>query len=220
MKHSFLPLLAAATLLAACGGATEQPAASDPQSGDAVETKLGDGIYVINKVKPKVTWAAQKLTGEGHNGTLHIESGKFKMDGGQVTEGMVVFDMARMEVSDLTGEDKASLEDHLQSGDFFNVETYPKAVLNVSGISEEGGQATLAATLTMNGKAADYSIPVTVVEADVPGNLKGLAIQGKFLLDRTKHDITYRSKTFDDKLDWFIKDEVEVGFSVIGVPAM
>ena len=220
MKHSFLPLLAAATLLAACGGATEQPAASDPQSGDAVETKLGDGIYVINKVKPKVTWAAQKLTGEGHNGTLHIESGKFKMDGGQVTEGMVVFDMARMEVSDLTGEDKASLEDHLQSGDFFNVETYPKAVLNVSGITEEGGQATLAATLTMNGKAADYSIPVTVVEADVPGNLKGLAIQGKFLLDRTKHDITYRSKTFDDKLDWFIKDEVEVGFSVIGVPAM
>ena len=151
---------------------------------------------------------------------MHIESGKFKMDGGQVTEGMVVFDMARMEVSDLTGEDKASLEGHLQSGDFFNVETYPKAVLNVSGITEEGGQATLAATLTMNGKAADYSIPVTVVEADVPGDLKGLAIQGKFLLDRTKHDITYHSKTFDDKLDWFIKDEVEVGFSVIGVPAM
>ena len=220
MKHFFLPLLAAATLLAACGGATEQPAASAPQSGDAVETKLGDGIYVINKVKPKVTWAAQKLTGDGHNGTLHIESGKFKMDGGQVTEGMVVFDMARIEVSDLTGEDKASLESHLQSGDFFNVETYPKAVLNVSGITEEGGQATLAATLTMNGKAADYSIPVTVVEADVPGDLKGLAIQGKFLLDRTKHDITYHSKTFDDKLDWFIKDEVEVGFSVIGVPAM
>ena len=220
MKHFFLPLFAAATLLAACGGATEQPAASDTQSGDAVETKLGDGIYVINKVKPKVTWAAQKLTGDGHNGTLHIESGKFKMDGGQVTEGMVVFDMARMEVSDLTGEDKASLEGHLQSGDFFNVETYPKAVLNVSGITEEGGQATLAATLTMNGKAADYSIPVTVVEADVPGDLKGLAIQGKFLLDRTKHDITYHSKTFDDKLDWFIKDEVEVGFSVIGVPAM
>ena len=78
----------------------------------------------------------------------------------------------------------------------------------------------MAATLTMNGKAADYSIPVTVVEADVPGDLKGLAIQGKFLLDRTKHDITYHSKTFDDKLDWFIKDEVEVGFSVIGVPAM
>ena len=78
----------------------------------------------------------------------------------------------------------------------------------------------MAATMTMNGKAADYNIPVTVVEADVPGDLKGLAIQGKFLLDRTKHDITYRSKTFDDKLDWFIKDEVEVGFSVIGVPAM
>ena len=54
----------------------------------------------------------------------------------------------------------------------------------------------------------------------MPGNVVGLAVQGKLLLDRTKHNITYRSKTFDDKLDWFIKDEVEVGFSVIGVPQM
>ena len=61
----------------------------------------------------------------------------------------------------------------------------------------------------MNGKAVDYTIPVEVVEADVPGDTKGLAIQGKFDMDRTKHDITYRSQTFDDKLDWFIKDEVE-----------
>ena len=59
-----------------------------------------------------------------------------------------------------------------------------------------------------------------VVVADIPGDTKGLAIQGKFLLDRTKHNITYRSQTFDDKLDWFIKDEVELGFSAIGVPTL
>ena len=59
-----------------------------------------------------------------------------------------------------------------------------------------------------------------MVEADVIGDVKGLAVQGKFFLDRTKHNITFRSKTFDDKLDWFIKDDVAVGFSVVGVPAM
>ena len=64
----------------------------------------------------------------------------------------------------------------------------------------------------------DYTIPVEMVEAEVRGGMTGLAIQGKFDMDRTKHDITYHSQTFDDKLDWFIKDEVTVGFSVIGVP--
>ena len=39
-------------------------------------------------------------------------------------------------------------------------------------------------------------------------------------MDRTKHDITYHSETFDDKLDWFINDDVTIGFSVIGMPAM
>ncbi|MEC8362277.1 MAG: YceI family protein, partial [Bacteroidota bacterium] len=82
------------------------------------------------------------------------------------------------------------------------------------------GKAQLNATLTMNGEAVDYTIPVEVVVADIPGDTKGLAIQGKFRLDRTKHNITYRSETFDDKLDWFIKDEVELGFSVLGVPTM
>ena len=68
-------------------------------------------------------------------------------------------------------------------------------------------------------KPVDYTIPVELVEADIPGETPiGLAIQGKFDLDSTKHNITYHSQTFDDKLDWFIKDEVEVGFSVIGVP--
>jgi hypothetical protein len=50
--------------------------------------------------------------------------------------------------------------------------------------------------------------------------VKGLAIQGKFELDRTKHNIVYRSQTFDDKLDWFIRDIVTVGFSTIGIPMM
>ena len=138
---------------------------------------------------------------------------------GEIAAGKVIFDMKRIEVSDLTGEDKASLEGHLRSGDFFNVDTHPKATLAISGVKESNGTNMLDATLTLNGKAVDYTIPVEMVEAEVPGGMTGLAIQGKFDMDRTKHDITYHSQTFDDKLDWFIKDEVTVGFSVIGVPS-
>lgn len=216
MKQLILPLFAVACLIAACDAPAEAPAAE--VQGTAVNTGLQDGIYVINKVKPKVTWVASKLTGDGHDGTLHIESGKFSLENGEITEGKVIFDMTRIEVTDLTGEDKANLEGHLRSGDFFNVDTHPKATLAINGVQESNGKNLLNATLTLNGKAVDYTIPVEMVEAEVPGGMTGLAIQGKFDMDRTKHDITYHSQTFDDKLDWFIKDDVTVGFSVIGVP--
>ena len=216
MKQLILPFFVAACLFASCDAPADAPA---PEvQGEAVTTGLQDGNYVINKVKPKVTWAASKLTGDGHNGTLHVESGKFKMQNGEIAAGKVIFDMQRIEVTDLTGEDKSSLEGHLRSGDFFNVETHPKATLAINGVNESNGKNMLNATLTLNGKAFDYTIPVEMVEAEVPGGQRGLAIQGKFAMDRTKHDITYRSQTFDDKLDWFIKNEVTVGFSVIGVP--
>ena len=216
MKQLILPLFAATCLLAACDAPTNAP---EEFQGTAVNIGLQDGNYVINKVKPKVTWAASKLTGDGHNGTLYIESGKFKLENGEITEGKVIFDMKRIEVTDLTGEDKASLEGHLRSGDFFNVDTHPKATMAISGVQESDGKNMLDATLTLNGKAVDYTLPVEIVEAEVPGGKTGLAIQGKLIMDRTKHDITYRSQTFDDKLDWFIKDEVTLSFSVIGVPS-
>ena len=216
MKQLILPLFAAACLFVACDAPADAPSTEAP--GTAVKTGLQDGNYVINKVKPKVTWAASKLTGDGHNGTLHVESGKFTLVNGEIAAGKVIFDMKRIEVSDLTGEDKASLEGHLRSGDFFNVDTHPKATLAINDVKESNGTNMLNATLTLNGKAVDYTIPVEMVEAEVPGGMTGIAIQGKFDMDRTKHDITYHSQTFDDKLDWFIKDEVTVGFSVIGVP--
>lgn len=222
MIRLFSSLLCLA-LLASCAdnsAPSQQDAPSSTPAGAAVATGLADGFYVVNKVKPRVTWAAQKLSGEGHDGTLHIESGKFKVDNGNVTEGLVVFDMARIEVTDLTGDSKADLEGHLRGGDFFNVETHPKAELRVHGITDNAGVNTLNATLTMNGVAVDYNIPVQLVEAEVPGNVKGLAIQGKFDLDRTKHDIIYQSGTFFEGLDWAIKDNVRVGFSIIGVPSM
>lgn len=223
MIRIFSSLLCIALLASCADNSAPSQAESAPSStpaGDAASTGLADGFYVINKVKPRVTWAAQKLTGDGHDGTMHIESGKFKVENGNVTEGLVVFDMTRIEVTDLTGDSKADLEGHLRGGDFFNVETHPKAELRVHGITDNAGVNTLNGTLIMNGVAVDYNIPVQLVEAEVPGNVKGLAIQGKFELDRTKHDIIYQSGTFFEGLDWAIKDNVQVGFSIIGVPSM
>ena len=160
MKHFFLPLLAAATLLVACGESSHDEAPANDTTtaaGAAATVSIADGTYVINKVKPRVTWSAQKLTGEGHEGTLAIANGKFTVVDGSIAAGMVVFDMAQIEVTNLTGESKENLEGHLRSGDFFNVEAHPQAILKVSGVSQEGDSNVLNGTLTMNGKAVAVS---------------------------------------------------------------
>ena len=219
MIRSFT-LLSYLAMLMACGSPSEPTQMTEKASTEAaVVTGLADGNYVVNKVKPRVTWAAEKLTGDGHNGTLYIESGKFRIEGGAITAGAVIFDMARIECTDLEGDAKSDLEDHLRGGDFFNVESHPKAELRIHGVTEESGVNTLQSTLTLNGVAVDYNIPVQLVEADVPGDVKGLAVQGKFQMDRTKHDIVYQSGTIFEGLDWAIKDDVSIGFSLIGVPA-
>lgn len=210
--NKFFSLLLGASLLAACG--TSAPESGHDHHGSEAPASLADGLYVITKVAPKVTWSAEKLTGDGHQGTLAVSGGKFKVANGQIQDGVVNFDMTQISVTDLTGEKKANLEGHLRSGDFFNVETHPNAVLTVNGI--EG--STLSASLDMNGVSVDYAIPVNITQTDVPGDQQGIAVTGKFDLDRTKHDITYHSQTFDDKLDWFIKDDVAVAFAVMGVP--
>ena len=211
--NKFFSILFGASLIAACGTSAPETG-HDHNHGTEVSANLADGLYAITKVAPKVTWSAEKLTGDGHQGTLAVSGGKFKVANGQIQDGVVNFDMTQIAVTDLTGEEKANLEGHLRSGDFFNVETHPNAVLTVNSI--EGN--SLFASLDMNGVKVDYSIPVNVSQTDVPGDQQGITVTGKFDLDRTKHNITYRSQTFDDKLDWFIKDNVAVAFAMMGVP--
>lgn len=210
--NKFFSLLLGASLLAACGNpAPENDDQTKKRMNDAV---LVDGQYTLDKVKPKVTWQAEKLAGGGHYGSLPVKEGAFKVENGKIVKGFVAFGMEGIEVLDLVGDDKSNLENHLRSGDFFNTELHPTASLRVLGIADN----VMTATLDLNGVQVDYSIPVDVSQTNVPGDQQGIAVTGKFDLDRTKHDITYRSQTFDDKLDWFIKDNVSVGFAVMGVP--
>ena len=162
--NKLFSFLLGASLLAACG--TSAPESGHDHHGSEAPASLADGLYVITKVAPKVTWSAERLTGDGHQGTLAVSGGKFKVVNGQIQDGVVNFDMTQIAVTDLTGEKKASLEGHLRSGDFFNVETHPDAVLTVNSI--EG--STLSASLDLNGVSVDYSIPVNITQTDVPGD--------------------------------------------------
>ena len=62
MKQLLLPFFAAATLLVACGETVQEGPKASSTQGETVQTSIEDGVYVLNKVKPKVTWSCLLYT--------------------------------------------------------------------------------------------------------------------------------------------------------------
>ncbi len=151
----------------------------------------GDPIK-INTEKSTITWVGKKITGQ-HSGTIGIKSGELMMHGNQLEGGSFVIDMSTLAVTDLkAGQGKEKLEGHLNSDDFFGVETFPEASLKINKVKSTGkGQYNVQADITIKGKSQPIEFVATIA--------KGMAT-AEITIDRTKHDIKYGSGSFFDNL--------------------
>ena len=189
--------------------------------GSAVVGDLGipDGKYSLTKETPSINWTATKLDGSSHSGIIPAKQGKFLVENGIITRGVISFDMNGFEVTDLDGESKEDFDKHLKSDDFFDVVTYPtsRLVINRSSINEKG-ERQISCTLDMHGVEVDYLIPFKSGETKLKQGGIGYRITGEFLIDRTKHGLTYGSGSFFDDLgDRVINDEVKLSFEFIAL---
>ncbi|HSP83291.1 MAG TPA: YceI family protein, partial [Gillisia sp.] len=139
-----------------------------------------------------------------------------------VESGTFVIDMASINVTDLEGDDKANLEHHLKGtvegkeGDFFNINEFPQAKFEVTGISQVNGQSMLQGNLTMKGETKNVEFPVNI---DLNGEEIVLTSE-TFTIDRTKWNINFKSKSVFDSLgDNFINDEIELTIKVVATRA-
>jgi polyisoprenoid-binding protein YceI len=201
---------------------------SEASSANEVETKVSttlgdlgipDGKYSLTKDKPRINWTAKKISGSGHSGIIPASRGKFKVEEGVITKGLVSFNMNGFEVTDIDGDSKENFENHLKNADFFDVDKFPEATLsfNSSSVNEDGTK-TLSCTLDMHGIAVDYDIPFKLKEQQLTQGGIGYNISGEFFMDRTKHDIKYGSGSFFDNLgDKAIKDDVLVSFAFLAL---
>ena len=191
-----------------------EPTKTELQSTIVGDLGIPDGKYTLTKEKHTISWEATKITGSKHSGIIKAVNGKFKVEDGSISRGVLSFEMDSFEVTDLTGEDKADFDGHLKSEDFLDIEKYPVARLDMNGSSiDENGKMNLSCSFDFHGVVVDYIVPFTVEQIKMKGRF-GYQINGKFMIDRTKHNITYGSgSVFDDLGDRVINDDVKIGFN-------
>lgn len=179
-------------------------------------TFKGD-TYKVDTKTSSMEWTGKKLTGE-HNGTILLSSGEIEMTNDVVTGGKFEIDMTTIADKDLQDPAyKAKLEGHLKSADFFDVQKFAKAtfvIISVTPIKEaqEGGYThTVKGNMTIKDKTIEISFDAVIKMATGK-----VACVGQAILDRSKFDIKYGSKTFFPEIgDKLIYDEFTVKFNVV-----
>ena len=164
--------------------------------------------YKVDAAKSSVTWIGRKITGS-HNGTIVLKSGNLILNGSKLVGGEFIMDMST--IKDEGGSTK--LEGYLNSENFFSTKKFPTSMFVITKVSGSGSQMMISGDLTIKGKTRLVMFPATV---SVNGNGSISAFAGKILVDRTKYDVRYGSKSFFDNIgDKAIDDMFEIGVKLV-----
>lgn len=168
--------------------------------------------FKVDTKASTLTWLGKKVTGQ-HTGTIGISSGELIGEGKSIKEGSFEIDVNSLTVTDIADPgSNAKLVGHLKADDFFGVSKFPKATFVISSISpKSGNDYTVKGKLTIKGKTNDIEFPAVITNDG-----KKVTANGKIVVDRTKFDIHYGSKTFFENIgDKAISDEFELTLKLV-----
>jgi polyisoprenoid-binding protein YceI len=173
-----------------------------------MSTFLTLSVMASNPGEPKpvksssVSWTASKVTGT-HSGIISLGQSHLEMEGERVVGGRIEVDMSTIVVTDLEGEYKTKLEDHLKTDDFFGVAQYPTASLDITGsTANDDGSQQVTGNITIKGVTQPISFTMS---------FKGNYATAELNIDRTKFGIRYGSGSFIENLgDKAINDEFQL----------
>ncbi len=173
--------------------------------------------YNIDSKQSTVEWYAEKVTGK-HNGTIMLSGGVLQNDHGQI-KGWVEMNMTSIANSDIKDAGtKAKLEGHLKSADFFSSDKYPTSKFVITSMTPlatnvKGHTHTVVGNLTIKDKTNAISFP-----ANVKTEKGKITCIGEAIVDRSKFDVQYGSKTFFPNIgDKMINDEFKMKFNVVAI---
>ena len=198
-------ILSFALLLTAC----EDPAANKARALTSNSTTASNSQaapapakgenLAVTPDNSKVLFTGSKVTGK-HEGGFNKFTGAIDLVNEKPTESNVTVDIETASVF----TDTDGLTKHLQTGDFFEVEKYPKASFRSTQIvadSAKGANAyTVSGDLELRGVRKSVTFPATiVVTADE------VTVNSEFAINRKDFGIVYAGKADD-----LIRDDVAI----------
>lgn len=174
---------------------------------EAVAEIAAETVYAVDAAASTLTWTGAKSVGDSHTGSIDLIDGELIASGDSFISGSFNIDMTTIADSGGSGR----LENHLMSDDFFGVETFPTANLEIMSATPTGeGSYDVVANLTMKDITNEITFPVTVDITD--GALSGTA---SIVFDRSLWDVRYGSGSFFSDLgNDLINDEIELEVSL------
>jgi polyisoprenoid-binding protein YceI len=216
LKFTFL--MFALSMFVACGSKGKDAKVSDT-AGTVAKTE--GTKYAVNAVVSKVMWTGSKPAGS-HSGTIDVTAGEISAIGDMVTGGNFTFDMNTINVTDLEGDEKTYLENHLKGSedknknDFFNVAEFPTAKFEITKVTKKEGDPTgnalVYGNLTMKGQTKQVAFTAMT---DVKDGMVRVSTPD-FKINRTDWGIKYGSPTFFEGLnDKAISDDISLKISLV-----
>jgi len=192
---------------------------------------------MINKRSSILEWkGGLKFVNNNHNGNLKIKGGSIYIQKDNKITGNIVINMMSMTNIDLPDSKKDYLIGHLRSEDFFHVDRYPIASLEISSSKilekKSDGKYNMQILGDLTVKSTTKPIVFTAL-VDLDSDIKSAT--GTIEFNRADFDVQYRSemhlddpKSFWNKFnttkeavkDKVIQDKIEVMFNIISMPGI
>jgi polyisoprenoid-binding protein YceI len=197
-----LPFLFGALVLAsaACDNdpakGKAQAAVSEAAPAAAAAPATGAVGYAFSQAGSSLEYVGAKVTAK-HDGKLGTFSGSIQLVDGDVTKSSVSVDI---DVASITSNAE-KLTKHLKSGDFFDVEKFPKATFKSTAIKaggDGGASHTVSGNLQLRDVTKQITFPATI---KVSGD--SVQVSAEFAINRKDFGIVYPGMAND-----LIKDEV------------
>jgi polyisoprenoid-binding protein YceI len=169
-----------------------------------------DGAYVIDPQASTLEWIGRNLNNR-HHGRIGLQGGTLVLANGRLSTGSVVLDMAtlsNLDVADPFWRD--TLISHLKSEDFFAVERFPTAALEITGWTEhretcaQAPRGLVTGALTIRGATRPVEF-AAIVAPQEDGSLK---MHAALDLDRTLWGVCYGSGRLFERLGMHLVHDV------------
>ena len=199
-------------------GGLEGWKAKGGEVGRGAPIKLPSGRFEIDQAASVVEWMGTNLFNH-HEGLVKLGSGNVLIKEGQLTGGRLSIDMTSLRCTDIAdAELNAHLIAHLRTDDFFSVDKYPQAELEItdvtfrSGVRPDEPNYQVAGDFTLRGVTKRIDFPA-VVARKTDGSFTAQALLD---IDRTSWGAKYGSAKFFGRLgQHLVNDEVHLHLKVV-----